>query len=38
MAVVGPPLRKAIEEVLAGRTTPAEAARTAALAANPGNK
>jgi ABC-type glycerol-3-phosphate transport system substrate-binding protein len=38
MAVVGPPLRKAVEDVLAGRTTPAEAARIAALAVNPGKK
>ncbi len=34
MAAVGPPLRKAVEDVLAGRATPAEAARTAALAVN----
>ena len=38
MAVVGPPLRKAVEDVLAGRATPSEAARAAALAVNPGNK
>jgi ABC-type glycerol-3-phosphate transport system substrate-binding protein len=38
MAVVGPPLRKAVEDVLAGRATPAEAAHTAALTVNPGNK
>jgi ABC-type glycerol-3-phosphate transport system substrate-binding protein len=34
MAVVGPPLRKAVEDVLAGRATPAEAAHTAVLAVN----
>ena len=34
MALVGPPLRKAIEDVLAGRATPAEAAHTAVLAVN----
>jgi len=38
MAVVGPPLRKAVEDVLAGRATPAEAAHTAALAVNAAKK
>lgn len=38
MAIVGPPLRKAVEDVLAGRATPAEAARAAALTVNSGKK
>jgi ABC-type glycerol-3-phosphate transport system substrate-binding protein len=38
MAVIGPPLRKAVEDVLAGHATPAEAAHTAALAVNPVKK
>jgi ABC-type glycerol-3-phosphate transport system substrate-binding protein len=38
MALVGPSLRKAVEDVLAGRATPSEAARAAALAVNPGSK
>ena len=38
MAVVGPPLRKAVDDVLAGRATPAEAARAAALTVNVGKK
>jgi len=38
MAVVSPPLRKAVDDVLAGRATPAAAARAAALAVNPENK
>jgi ABC-type glycerol-3-phosphate transport system substrate-binding protein len=37
-SVVGPVLRKAIEDVLAGRATPAEAARIAVAAVSPGNK
>jgi ABC-type glycerol-3-phosphate transport system substrate-binding protein len=36
--VVGPVLRKAIEDVLAGRTTPADAAHAAVTAVNPGKK
>ena len=34
MAVVSPPLRKAVDDVLAGRATPTEAAHTAALTVN----
>lgn len=37
-SAISPALRKAIEDVLAGRATPADAARSAAVAVNPGNK
>jgi ABC-type glycerol-3-phosphate transport system substrate-binding protein len=36
MTVIGPALRQAVEDVLAGQVTPAEAARIAMLTVNPG--